>query len=281
MKRAKMSDDLEVLEDELMAELLCYSCKGVPGPSTIRRYKCIEEGHSLCHDCKSSKPECPCGSRICPKHCKSTEILIRTLKIPWYCCHYQHGCRRMFRDETALNEHQADCSHRKIHCCYPDCNKEVLFKDFLDHYKQEFGSKIVKAKNFSPTHLVPYLARPLRIEAHGNTFFLVGKIHDDQCRMWMLMMSSSADVLKNFQCTLKVNDGKRDIISRGEPFPIDKHFIEILDDEEGFSIGIRKALEIHERLGKFKIEIEIRNLEEEAKPRRTRNKDMESEVSSD
>lgn len=299
LKRARTSVDLQPeTYEELMAEVQCFSCKGIPGPGPgpWNSYRCLDNCHSLCLDCSypidfeeadDKRGICPCGSKIRPNPCNMTQILVRMKIIPWFCCHYANGCREVFQEESALSDHQDECIYRNLKCCDPVCDKEVLFKDFLDHYS---ACRPEELRVFNTEKItVSYFARlcaanenmsyfPDRIEAHGSTFFFVCRVDNDYYRMWMLMHSSSDDALKNYEWRLQVKSGDdEEFVFRGKPFSTDRHYEHVIEKQDGFAIGIKKAVEIQERLGNiFEVEIEIRNLKEEVK-----DKDMESGVSSD
>lgn len=282
--RTRSSGDLEREPfEELLVEIQCYSCKDLPRPRYNMRYKCIDKGHSLCSECKGLDLEeepmkCPCGSEISSKNCKLVQKLMKTT--PWYCRNFKHGCREMFQVEREFNHHQLECIYRELRCCYRNCNKELLFKDFSDHFSEcrpnahrtynvakKSISFLVKKPELMFFHRSTF--RPIRFDVFESSFFLITVEENGYYRLWMLALSSSPDVLKNYEWNLKITGaGKEKFAYSGEPFPIDKHYRDVLKGDDGFSIGIGKAVEIQEKLGKFAVNIEIHNF-----------KDMESAVS--
>lgn len=264
-----------------MAEIQCYSCYGVPGPTNNLRFKCLKNFHPLCQNCKWSR--CPCRSEVGPNYCRITQMLLDN--IPWYCCHYKYGCREMFNGESALVEHQDDCIYRPVRCCHASCRAKISFKDFLDHYNRCRPRKAQIIKNYK--HSVRFKIDksdkngdvwfPTQYQAYGNAFFFVFVRRQGYYQMWMLMLTSSQEVLKNYEWNLRIfANEKEELIFRGEIFPIDKEPRQVLEEQSGFSIGCRKALAIYNQLGKFEVMIEIRNFKAQFK-----NEDGESGVSSD
>lgn len=288
----KMSLDLKIESlEELVAEMQCSSCKAVPQPSNSARYKCVIMGHTLCKNCKEASAggyikKCRlCGrdhnSHITEIECGMTKVLLKNL--PWFCRFYKNGCREAFLNERALAGHQLECVYHNIKCSNRLCSKEILFKDYLDHFSECFSSiPPFKSTKVKVEYKVPDVRdrtwNPARIEAHGFSFFFNFITRNGLCQMWMVMLTCSPDVLKNFEWSLSIDGADNEGFTfRGKMIPIDKDPEEIHGDREGFLLGCKKAMDFQNRAGgNLEVMIQIGNLKEEAK-----DDDVESGVSSD
>lgn len=246
--------------EKFVTEIQCYSCKAIPDPKDNFRYKYFKQHHTLCGGCYG-KIQSPAGMGL-------TIINIRK----WCCCHFEHGCREMFREEKALTDHQVECIYRQIPCCYAKCDQKIAFNDYLAHLsvlhpRCTKGSKqLVEYDIKSIIGLSRAEFYPVRFETHGNSFFLINIVENGLVRMWMLMFSSSSDVLRNYEWNLKL--AGTDMVehnAKGPPLPIEKHHKDVMDEEGGFSIERKKAVKIQEEFGKFGVMIWINNLKEETK----------------
>ena len=85
----------------------------------------------VCELCKVL--ECICKSKSYNGPVKYIERMFE--KLPWhFCCHFKFGCQDVF-EANGLEDHQKCCIYREINCVFDDCKKQVLFKDFFDHFE--------------------------------------------------------------------------------------------------------------------------------------------------
>ena len=77
----------EILQ-ELLPNLVCFKCKEPPTGLNPNRYKCMNNSHSLCENCKE---RCDCGSNATKTPCGLTAQLLKTL--PSFCSYYKNGCK--------------------------------------------------------------------------------------------------------------------------------------------------------------------------------------------
>ena len=118
------------LARQLILDLKCSVCGDVPGFVGVRRnrYAC-PTGDLVCEDCKSGN--CSCGSKSFNGPLGFVVNILK--KSQWhYCSHFKHGCQDMFRAQD-LDDHQKCCIFREIVCLEINCEKQILFKDFIDH----------------------------------------------------------------------------------------------------------------------------------------------------
>ena len=121
---------------QLILDLKCSVCKDVPGIFGVRRnrYVCSKGRHLVCEDCKSG--DCSCGSKSLNEG--PVEFVENILeKSQWhYCCCFKHGCQDMIGAQD-VEDHQKCCIFREIVCLDKKCQKQVLFKDFIEHVNSD------------------------------------------------------------------------------------------------------------------------------------------------
>ena len=115
---------------KLILGLKCSICQDVPSSVGVRknRYAC-PKGDLICEDCKSG--DCSCGSKLFNGPLGFVENILENSQ--WhYCCHFKHGCQDMVGAQD-LNDHQKCCIFREIVCIENRCEKQILFRDYIDH----------------------------------------------------------------------------------------------------------------------------------------------------
>merc|ERR1712176_1482599 len=90
--------------ESIIESLACYKCDAMPGPNGDgrNRYSCVDNSHSLCESCKT---KCKCGSSVgkCPN--PIFQKMLAELPVPWFCQHYQTGCRENFLRPEWIDDH--------------------------------------------------------------------------------------------------------------------------------------------------------------------------------
>ena len=261
----------ESLLENTIESLQCYKCKAVPGLTTEQqnRYSCLDESHQLCEKCKSV---CECGSVVGKRPNPTLKQILKNL--PVYCPHYNNGCREIFIQAELLTNHKEECAFR--HVCCPDlsCSNKVLFKDVIDHLKQnhqiKFFDDAIENKitcYFGTMFLYDGLVWFPKIirTSNGLNFFLVGKVINQVANFWLYILSSPIQA-KNYAYTLSVTGKNGNKLTYYDHVKtLDKKSCEITDKQLVFMIGIEAIKEMRNEQNLLPVEVAIYDLKEEAK----------------
>ena len=261
----------ESLLENAIASLQCSKCKAVPGftKEQQNRYSCLDESHQLCEKCKSV---CECGSVVGKRPNPTLKQILKNL--PVYCPHYNNGCREIFIQAELLTNHKEECAFRHVCCPNLSCSNKVLFKDVIDHLKQnhqiKFFDDAIENKitcYFGTMFLYDGLVWFPKIirTSNGLNFFLVGKVINQVANFWLYILSSHIQA-KNYAYTLSVTGKNGNKLTYYDHVKtLDKKSCEITDKQLVFMIGIEAIKEMRNEQNLLPVEVAIYDLKEEAK----------------
>ena len=292
------SDGKEFFE-KFRTQWQCFSCKAPPGPTEKKnRYLCSESFHPLCEKCKGISRingfnYCHCKSRVSDTPCGFMTKMIENF--PWYhCYYYENGCREILT-EADYEDHLEQCIFRNVYCPYLNCdsNQKIIFKDVVQHTREKHGAPywgrgpLNEYDNIGWPCCIdasqPMIFEPKLIASKDErTFYFVGftKPRDLNTHFWIYFAGSPAEA-KNYEYTLSLSNEKKELTIRGQPQPLDRHFEDIIKDEDAFCVGKKTLNRFKKKVPSFSANnarihfgLKIRCLKEEAK-----DDDVESGVS--
>ena len=243
--------DAKELFEKFRTHWQCYACKVPPGPKERKiRYLCLENSHPLCVNCKDS---CPCKSRINYTR-KPADFLAEMMDIfPWYhCSNYENGCRELL-EEKEYENHVKNCTHRRVNCVYLSCQETVLFKNAEIHFKTHIKEENDLSSETTEWHgegwAVPmdlplgslrYL-KPLPVSnSKERICYFIGykPTATSDFYFWVYMLGSPNETDKFLQTFTVQNPNSSEVISfTANIHTVDKHFSEIVKNEEAFRLG--------------------------------------------
>ena len=278
--------------ESVIETLQCYNCQAVPGfkEEQRNRYNCNENSHQLCEKCAISVVGryyfCMCGSAVSRS---PNPVVHQILKgLPVFCPHYKRGSREVFGKAENLEEHLMDCIFRPVYCPSLGCKELNPFKDITDHlistHSIDSPKHSVKLSLTEVSHsfflltngvssgkLLAYWFR--KFEFNETILYLVGKNVKGILYFWVYIHGSHFEA-QNYAYTLSVEGKNGNKYSYYDQVkPLDWPAADIISFPFALMIGIEVAKKIRNEDQKWKIEVTIHALKEEAK-----DEDIESGV---
>ena len=273
--------------ESVIETLQCFKCQDVPGfkEEERNRYICNVNSHPLCEKCKDL---CKCGSMATKRPSPAVHQILENL--PVFCPHYKRGSREVFSKAENLEEHLMDCVFRPVNCPVLFCKELNPFKDITDHLLSSHSKSVdlrshsvklslaeVSHSFFLMTNTVssetPFTTWLRKFEFSGTILYLVGQNVNNILYFWVYIHGSHYEA-KNYKYNLSVEGKNGNKFTYSDNVkPLDEKSDDIIGEPSALMIGIEFARKIRNKNQKWKIEVTIHALKEEAK-----DEDIESGV---